>query len=487
VGNIGVIQIIRPLENAAESEYIKEFFRFIGCMVSDLPVDETDPLGWERSLRPDNEEGGIDIVLNYSGVDPYFYLCGEEGIRRLYLSFSFHSSGNGSPDQPQGKEGARRQALRCLIQEIWENSPDLEAVQNLLEMYTQNKCGDLFYLLQARRSLRVLNMGEVLQEPDATVRHIPCYPYIRQILAGFWEIYVKLENAADKYSRYTRINAGLIIREIICNLHESDYDMVKEIHCGDHPFEMLSAITLAEQTQILMEEHRAYMQPCLLMAILCKTNPELGQSAEGYFLRALQLCQSQRKEYAFIRYRMGHFYEKQCYDAQRALDNYCQAFQTNPRCYQAAFKLGYYAAADGRFKEAESRLDGMIRTTFHDRSTAPDWDGGYRNWETLSLKDVQYVYKAYILLAKIAVNSGREYSTEGFVGKACLASTMFEQAPLVAAVSDEGAGDYTAFRDYHTKSVPVWAMWKVLQPWSEHIVQDPFVSRIVHDRLRQWD
>lgn len=40
---VNMIRIIRPIEDAAQKEYIREFFRFIGCVVADLVVDTKVP------------------------------------------------------------------------------------------------------------------------------------------------------------------------------------------------------------------------------------------------------------------------------------------------------------------------------------------------------------------------------------------------------------------------------------------------------------
>ena len=83
-----VINIIRPRGNAAEKEYLKEFFRFIGCFLSDQAVDTGMLNAWGRSLRPKMEPGGVDIVMNYFGEDPYQVDCEIRGNTRIYCYFS---------------------------------------------------------------------------------------------------------------------------------------------------------------------------------------------------------------------------------------------------------------------------------------------------------------------------------------------------------------------------------------------------------------
>lgn len=492
MGTVGMLRIIRPLVNAAEKEYIKEFFRFIGCFVSDCPVDEQLSSDWERNLQPANEEKCVDIVLGHKGKDPFKEACRQRGIRRIFLRLTREDEAASPEDRGPMEQGiiaaSCKEAVGKLIEEIWAEAPSEQAaVTEIFDLYTEN---GLFYLLQAKRSLRVLNMAEVLQEPSAKVSHIPLYPYIKRILEGLWKIYTSLEAKEDAHSIYARINAASMIREVACRLYDNDLETAKKIEANGKSLIVFPSNELDRQARKLLDRNPDFVSVYLLMASLCSSDLQLEQMEEAYYLRALKSSPSWQRGYAFIWYRIGQFYEKKCGDVQRALDSYTRAYQANPEYYPALFKLGQYAAVDGRFNEAESKLNVMLQILFHGRSTDPDEHGEYKNWDMLSLKDVQYVYKAYILLAKIAINSNHELSAKKFVGKACLAATKFEEARLVRIISDadpEELRQFLIYQIYHKKSMPVWCMWKVLSSWSEHIVQDLFVRQIVRDRLMRWD
>ena len=88
MASVSTIRIIRFFEDAAEKEYIREFFRFVGCIVFDSLIDERLDARWEQNLWPDSEENGVEVVLNYYGDDPYLEECTQRGIQRLYLYFS---------------------------------------------------------------------------------------------------------------------------------------------------------------------------------------------------------------------------------------------------------------------------------------------------------------------------------------------------------------------------------------------------------------
>lgn len=491
-----VIRIIHPPECGAQVEYLKEFLRFIGCFLFDWTVDENADGNWNSRLKSFGEDGSVDILINYFGDDPYWQECSFRGIKRIYCYFSFDEMYGRVEERPletdlqiQGKISnkavLRRNVLTDLIDAIWSEDPDtLKRVSNIAKLYTENSQGDLFYYLQMKRSLRFLSMSEVLNEPNAYVAQIALDPYIQNAQEGLWEIYTQLENSTDPYSRFTQIKAASFMREIVQKMNENDCADLGKITCQGKAFQLLLPETLIDKLHDLIHDHPDFISAYLCMAGLCRNYREWEHSEEDCYLKLLQSITNNRREYAFVWYRIGYFFEKKYGNRTVALDYYQKAVKVDPSFYQALFKLGYYAALDGRFKEAESLLNRAISVIFHGTSQEPDENGMYNNWELLSLKESQYVFKANMLLAKIAINSNREYSARAFVGKACIAATCFEEANLVSKASTQL--EMKRFWGYHGMSAPVWAMWQILKPWSDGIVQDPFVRNIVNDRLSRW-
>lgn len=488
-----VINIIRPVEYGAEKDYLKEFFRFIGCFLSDRTVDEYSESSW---LKPSGEENSVDILINYFGKDPYRMECSFRGIKRIYCYFSFDKL-YGSVEErpletdmqmqykPLNKAVLRRNVLANLICAIWSEDPDIcKSVSNIAMLYTENSQGDMFYYLQVKRSLRFLSMSEVLNEPNAYVAQIALSPYIQHALEGLWEMYTQLENSTDSYSYYAQIKAACFMRQIVQKLNENDWPVLEEINYQGKVFQLFSEDVLIDKLHHLIYANPQFISAYLCMAGLCRNAPEWDHSEENCYLQILQSITNGRREYAFIWYRIGYYFEKKYGNHEKALDYYQMTAKVDPDYYQALFKLGYYAAVDGRFKEAEALLNRALTAIFHGRSPEPDENGMYNNWNLLSLKESQYVFKAYMLLAKIAINSNREYSAKAFVGKACIAATCFEEASLVSKAATQL--EMKQFWEYHGMSAPVWAIWQILRPWSDGIIEDRYVRNIVNDRLSRW-
>ena len=128
------LRIIRPIESAAEKEYIKEFFRFVGCFVSDYVVDDQVAESWEKCLVPDDGENKVDIIINYYGKDPYKNVCQQLNINRIYCYVDFTKNTVRVTTQPDlesmtgsreiDRATVRKNLLTELIQKIWVNDAE---------------------------------------------------------------------------------------------------------------------------------------------------------------------------------------------------------------------------------------------------------------------------------------------------------------------------------------------------------------------------
>jgi tetratricopeptide (TPR) repeat protein len=441
------------------------------------------------------EEGGVDIVINYFGEDPFLQESRFQGIKRIYCYFSFVGKYALMTDNPLFSEHQlqktsennailRRRALTNLISVIWDDEPEtMESIQNIAELYTCNDHGDMFFYIQTKRSLNFLNMPEVENEPSAQVSQIRYSPHIQQTLEALWEIWVSLEGRTDAYSQYAQIKAAKMMRDVMSELSEKDRRLTGNIVFLGKIFQVPPVEILYRKLQRLISKYPRFLSAHLYMADLSRYLQVEGEQEESCYLKILKLIPREKSYYAFLWYRLGHFYEKKRRDYHSALHYYRTAATIAPSYYQALFKLGYYAAVERRFEEAANLLKKTIAAIFHRRSVEIDECKGFSIWEDLSLKETQYVFKSYIMLAKVAINSNREYSARAYIEKACTAASYFQQAYLVQRVSLPS--EVREFGGYHETSEPVWAMWKVLEPWGEEIILDYEVRETVRENLRR--
>ena len=156
---IRTIQIVHPFESASEAEFLKEFFRFLGCLVYDRPLSQT----WNVESISQSD---VVIFLNYPVESRYSFSSGSICV---YLRFGFSSQGSESyvwemieenmpaPKEAHSKAELESQVLKHLISRIWKDSErDAECIQKVRELYLAN---NLYPLLQYKRAFRVLRMG----------------------------------------------------------------------------------------------------------------------------------------------------------------------------------------------------------------------------------------------------------------------------------------------------------------------------------------
>lgn len=497
---VNMIRIIRPIEDAAQKEYIREFFRFIGCVVADLVVDTKVPEDWKRCLRADNEEDGVDIVVNYYGMDASRMECAARGIKRVYLYWSLGQemvelTRIPRETKPLLKEGVDhiyvpQMVLDKLINILWEDTEDLKYLKNLRKLYCGDKMetrSDLFYLLQAKRCLRALSAGSILENIEPEKIEVTSGDYLSGLLNRLSYIYRELSKNEDPHSIYARINAAYLFWEVVRLLPVSNYELVKSIVEGNGEVAIPPVRELLIQAQKLLGKEPQFLSALLMMANLYRSDSEADRKEEECYLQVLKAISREKKEYGFIWYRAGTFYEKFCGNISKAVRCYQWAVRSNPRCFQALFRLGYHSVLEGRFQEAENMLYLTVDAILNGRDPERNQNKEYPNWQFLSLKEAWYIYMVYMLLAKIAINDGREYSARAAVGKACLAATKFEEALLVRNLAEGETQQDTGYKDfmrYHAISQPVWTLWHILEPWSQYIVQDDYVQHVVHVHLK---
>lgn len=567
--NVNTLQIIRPWGYAAEKEFLKEFFRFIGCLVYDTTVSQFS--GWTEFLQADPADNDVDIVLNCPVEDHYVVSAGH---RRIYVDFAFpvedQINYNYHVGDTQGKQVTynyqvgttqeelhqnqyvatskkelRAGVLEKLIDLIWEDKPEGKVcIQEVRKLYLQK---NLYNILQCKRGFRILRMGEAI-DANINISHIPPQAYALEMLRNLWYVYAvlrrqqRLEDTTNTfynvkestrsrciYSVYACVNAGRCIRQIFNLLSYTpseslDCDFVEtNLSPEECKFEVCTVETLIGYLRFILEEDPSHLTAYLMAATVCSTSEETKASAREYYDYILDKAAGNEKYYAFIQYQLGSYYEKIGGNKEAALSCYQYAQKADPsRCYQAQYKLACHAARIGRFDEAERGFQRVVEIIFCGNSPEPNADGIYSNWEQLSLKELQYIFKSYIWQAKIAYNHyGSQAFTAAYIGKACLAATMYQYTLLVkrsldySDVEEEGKAqqlfaswqalpvdkdvlqarqstfytdraEWKRIKNYHETGFPLWVLWKVLGAWVDGVINDPYLSHIVHQKLNEF-
>lgn len=523
---IRTIQIVHPFVSASEAEFLKEFFRFLGCLVYDRPLSQA------QNVESISQSDAV-IFLNCPVESQYGFSSGSICV---YLSFEFSAQDSDSyvwktiegntlvSKEAHSKAALESQVLEHLISKIWKDfALDAKCIQKVRELYLAN---NLYPLLQYKRAFRVLRMGEAI-DANIGISKIMPESVIVEMLRSFWCVYAVLrskqhlsaqetlpegndEDGRSVYGIYACVNAGRCLRQVCLVLRylpddNLDCDGEKEgLSQEEARFTICDAQTLVEQLKFLLAKDKSFLTAYLLAASISKTSRDLEFAAREYYSYILAQTHPSDIYYAFIQYELGNYHEKIGGNISAAVQYFKQALAQDDNCFQAQYKVSCYDARAGRYQEAEIGFMRVIKILFcgRDSDTAA-------NWEQLSLKRTQYAFKSYIWLAKIAYNYYRSTAmvTE-WISKAFQAAKMYQaswllrrsvdfagepeqeessaQKPLEATLKS-GTMKWAILQGYHRHSEPMHVLWLVLYSWVDGVIQDEYLQTLVKRELKAFE
>lgn len=461
---------------SSEKEAIKEFFRFVGCMVYEQVI--TPGSSFDKVLEHNN--AGIQIILrsdktaiadgkvlntawfmNRAPQDPYLYVsCNAAACRFKIVR---RSNAFKARKFKYGKS-YEKNLIDDIVNVLWSTQPFHQT--ELLKISNSYHKNDLLFYLQSKRAFRIIRMGETMTLEKET-RYLKDEAFVKQMLHAFRRVSISLnlQKAACIYTIYACINAERKIREVLQLMNPNEQkDLIHAV----------ASKILLKNLERIERIYPSYCARYFLAAFICLSNQNLELSALQYYNKALEIADQLPGEQsgfrAFVYYQMGSFYEKVLGRESGAALFYRSAALKNDNCYQAAFKTGCYWAQCGKLQEAAESFQKTMSILSKGLKIHALEDP--RNAQCLSLKEWQYIYKTYIWLAKIEWNTKGPEHTWYYLARAKVAEQMYEQnACLIQLLNDKPntAGELTkkSLLQYHQNSMPVCLLRGTLQRWEE--------------------
>lgn len=459
---------------SSEKEAIKEFFRFVGCMVYEQVIApnssfdkifEHNNAGVQIILRSEKTAASDGKALNTVWfmkrvpLDPYLYLSCNAAVHRFRIvrrdnAFKARKFKYG--------KSYEKKLIDDIIKVLWwAQSFHRNELLEISNIYHKN---DLLFYLQSKRAFRIMRMGETM-----TLKKETCYlqdeTFVKQMLRAFRNVSSKIQNETCIYTIYASINAERKIREILQLMNPNEQKGL--IHA-------VSSKSLLKDLQKIERLSPSYCARYFLAAFICLSDQNLELSALQYYNKALEIAgqlSGERSDfYAFVYYQLGAFYEKVLGRESGAALFYENAVLKNANCYQATFKNGCYLAQCGKLQEAAESFQKTM--TILSKGLKIRELGSPKNAQCLSLKEWQYIYKTNIWLAKIEWNTKGPEHTWYYLTHAKVAEQMYEQNACLTQLLDDkpaAAGGLTreSFLQYHQNSMPVYLLRGTLQRWEE--------------------
>lgn len=449
VMNISMFRMVRKVDQTPTKEVIKEFLRFIGCIVSDHPV----PSAREAETIMADTKDVVDILLGFECADAEEKLVWEKkcpGPGRALIVRRGVPSG-------LTKREYYAELIDALIDTVWADPYGASAGKTQREQLRVIRriffdC-HLFGCLLSKRSLRIIDMPEIYgsrfrfgelrqkllagngsEEAEKT--------YIPRMLDAFFDAYNALDliSAPGVYARYARINAARKIWE------------VRDSVVVEKDYEIPSAEDLLKQLNDLYDLDRTYMGTIFLAAAVCKSEPTLYLTSSNYLRLLLDTIQGREGElYSFVYYEYGRHLERVYRDWEHAVAYYQRATRLWKYNYQARFKLGCYEAQYNRDYPAALQIFQDLRAMI-----AQVYSGDESvNYENLTLTTIQYLFKTDIWIWILSSELDRNI-TAGISLK--LAEQDVSNYKKNACASQVYAEDDEVLKDlqaYHEDSLPV--------------------------------
>lgn len=261
--NINKMRIIYPAEFNAEKEYLKTFFDYIGILVYDEKIFDSQYIDvWYIHLKTNNDPDGVDIVLNYytNDVVPvppynkriYLYFDLEKkicDIRTKPVPNSYYLTNYESANLP--KKDLRSEVLDLLIDEIWRDDiKNKDAIKLIKECYiSKTEDSDLFYILQAIYSYIDVSESYIItshneqmentkQRSEIIETKLWLNDYVIKFFEELWRVKCLLNDNDSPYAIYTTINNEELLLRLYNHLSEYQKRNISYISYNNTPLQI---------------------------------------------------------------------------------------------------------------------------------------------------------------------------------------------------------------------------------------------------------
>lgn len=501
--NITKMRIIYSAEFNAEKEYLKTFFDYIGILVHDEKILNSQLLDvWYKHLKTNNDLDGVDIVLNYYTADdvptPLYN-------KRIYLYFDIEKKICDISNKPLSnpnvllddknmnisKKELRSKALDLLIDEIWQyDKKNEDSIKNkdtiklIKECYIpKNEDSDLFYILQAIYSCIYVNESYVINsynkqlEKNGSINDIIepklfLKGYVIKFFEELWKVRCLLNDNDSPYAIYTTINNEKLLFCLYKYLSESQKSKLSYISYNNTPLQIVSDRKIADKIYKLIS-NCPWFTNAMYMGL------SLGVKSEKIYEYLLYCCSESSFPiyYAPVYNFLGNQYLMLGGNYKKSVEMFRKTLEIAPDNYEANFKTALLKNCEGNFILGNYLFENSIN------NLGCNSDYSY----LLSLSELLKSYQVCIMISQMAINSYNEYTARGRINKAFVYVNYYEEMPLIKKIADNGEKSYQDFIQYHKYSSPVYTLYSFLQPWINTITNDHCLRDELKERLSKWD
>lgn len=450
---IQAVQIYFEHPFGAEREVLREFFSFVGCLVKTTMMPVETMLEKHKSLVNPESERITHLFLTDRPPEGIVLSKNEMWCSFRILKRELTINGKAIPrnaDQKISAEQFEKTTLDIIIRRIWKD--DEATTQSLLHINASFWQLDLFAFLQIKSTFQALKMGELVALPMRGQYYLPETAYLNKMADAFISMAKQCSMGQNSiYAVYAYVNAQRHLRELL-TLLEARAPLRIKLYPAIEPVQKL----LSELNKIYRIEPD-FVSMYYLAAALCEGQAQFALDARPYLRDAIE-----------------HVSEELHPDNERALQCFKKALQFDENYYPAMFQMACLCAMDKKYTEA--------KIGFRKAAFLIQGNYNHHDWRDFSLKEVLYVFRCYIWLAKLALIEGGESSIGVPIALAKNTAIVFTKTPILEKCCD--IEHYGEAKSYHQGSITVRAVLTVLRDMAGNSEVNRELQEEIDDLIR---
>ena len=501
---IGMLQVIRSVNDTLLKEVLKEYFRLIGCLYYDQPCGSpSQALTYVNRYAA--QKGFYNIVIQSPSGLPMDFLPGdfrkdvleEDCSTEKYVfagrwSTVVYLRYPGIPDD--GMRGDFfRDVIDQLIDILWTGQPNsnllVKQLKRIAELYFDY---DLFSYIQSKRALRSIRPGEIIAT-DRKKGKVPVEAETSNYLAKMFLSFNKVRNiltqefperdgpegntedAPSFYVRYAQVTLARKnndLYNLLDRLPAIDEDNLYSLtgRNGNPLFAPSDLNVSFHDPYMLLQDlwavegaNSSYPGIYFLSASLCLSETALENYVPKYLGKLLKATEGVPLISAFAYYIYGSYLSSTRNNWDAGIIYFRKALQANPLDYRAQYKLGVYAANQ---KNADIAIQEFMKTARIIVTSLCGKNSVEEISDNISSRCMLYLFKTYCYIWLLAKNYRSDTTLPNiYYDKMRRVLALYQANRIMdqfyGAINPNKADTdpvYIVYRKYHDSSYPLKLM-----------------------------
>lgn len=378
---INTIRLFRSKEDDLSAEFVLEFLKLAGFLVSDYVVRDHEALkdSWFLNVYDANIIFGISHYLNNQNeINTKFNKLREEACcdDKLFLLIE---------DYPKDAN-ADWALLEKIVNALWKSEEEREQMCFLAQKYKAHK---MYYYLYGKGNLKYIEEYCPIWHPTNSDHesHNWRQSLFKDVQDVFRNFYLELLEPNFEQESIHYSFAKLCI----------EYDL-NDILTQTNSGRMFSTDSMIERVNLIKRKEPSMIRIYYLAGNICCLDNLYLANADSYYMTAIKKIKSINAAddlLGFLFYQLGDYYEKKYQNMELAEEAYRLAFNYNENMMRAYYKMAVNALKEGDYYTTITKTNDIICFLLN----------GYDLEEAMPGQQL-YAYKSFVLMGDAYYGKG---------------------------------------------------------------------------------